>query len=62
MNQELNADDRADIIAGLVERIANLNQVIVQRQADVDADPLAIEEFTFRRKKYILELNRPLQM
>lgn len=60
MNQELNTDDRADVMAGLVERITHLNQVIDQRQASADADPLAVEEFTARREKYVRELNKLL--
>ncbi|AQG82132.1 hypothetical protein [Spirosoma montaniterrae] len=60
MNDELNADDRADLVAGLFDRIDHLNRVIEQRRASADTDPLAVEEFTARRDKYVRELNKLL--
>jgi hypothetical protein len=60
MNDELNADDRADLVAGLFDRIDHLNQVIEQRRTDANADPLAIDEFTARREKYVRQLNKLL--
>lgn len=60
MNEELNANDRADLVAGLFDRIDHLNSVISQRQTDADADPLAVEEFAARREKYVRDLNKLL--
>jgi hypothetical protein len=58
METVLTNDERADLIAGLLERIEHLNGVIEQRRTTPQPNTLAVEEFTALRDKYLDELNK----
>ncbi len=56
MEQPPTAHERADLVTGLLDRIEHFNALLAQRRANPNADPLAVEEFTYRRNKYVGQL------
>jgi hypothetical protein len=60
MEKHITPDERADRIAGLLDRIEHLNDVIAQRRAEPEPDTVSAREFSARRDKYVHELNQLL--
>jgi hypothetical protein len=60
VNEPTTPIERVDLIAGLLDRIEHLNEVIAQRHNDPEPDAVSIREFSARREKYIADLNKIL--